>query len=468
MSENSDEHENFTALATRLGLSPAEMLVITHKVDLGIFDPSYGSIDLSPIQVAKIIQYLVERMSEEEEKPASKKIKKKTRRQQHNVIKAKKKGEDAKEPKSIIEFSEFFNLPEEDIRQICEDNELTVLTNKHTMSKVDRRKLTIVLSNKKLNSSVDDAAEIIIPVIETKRHNSSAPSHVTIERAVHKRISVLARELETDEDTLHYVIDALQIRIIQDRFQKVEVRHEAIIKTAITAMTNLPDDFNDRGEMRLKAIASKFGVPHSRLVRFCAEKGIPIRHTRYVSPHGGLHIATLLTSHNVVQDLNKNHSSIALTPAVEDETEESTLHKPTVNYQGISLTRQNFKEFSFEKSDMRQVDLSFSILVQANLKGVDATDGELSRVQATLADFSDAILSNTKFEHADLSMSSFRNACCIGTNFSNTNLQRVDFTGANLTNADFRWADLSEAIFSNTTWINGEIINSFTEAILGN
>jgi len=30
MSENSDEYENFTALASRLGLSPAEMLVVTH------------------------------------------------------------------------------------------------------------------------------------------------------------------------------------------------------------------------------------------------------------------------------------------------------------------------------------------------------------------------------------------------------------------------------------------------------
>ena len=53
MSENSDEYENFTALASRLGLNPAEMLVVTHKVGLGIFDPNYGSIDLSPNQVAK-------------------------------------------------------------------------------------------------------------------------------------------------------------------------------------------------------------------------------------------------------------------------------------------------------------------------------------------------------------------------------------------------------------------------------
>ncbi|MFN5115412.1 MAG: pentapeptide repeat-containing protein [Acidimicrobiaceae bacterium] len=468
MSENSDEYENFTALASRLGLSPAEMLVVTHKVGLGIFDPNYGTIDLSPIQIAKIIQHVAERETEEESQPSNKKPKKKTRRQQNNVIKAKKKNNYEKDPLTIREFETFFNLPEEDIRNICEENDITISGGNHTFSRVDRRKLTIILTNRKLNGSLTDAPETIIPVIETKRANPMAPSSAPVERAVNKRISVLARELETEEDTLHYVIDALQIRIIHDRFEKVEVRHEQAIRTALKAMANLPRDFNDRGEIKLKAIASAFGVPHSRLVQFCAEQGIPIRHTRYVSPHGGLRIATLLNSQDIVQELNRNNVNPASTTAAPQNTEELVEQTPAVNYQGITLTRQNFKEFSFEKSDMRQVDLSFSILVQANLKGVDATDGEFSRVQAALSDFSNANLSNARFDHADLSRSSLRNSCCIGTSFSNTNLQRADFTGANLTNADFRWADLSGAIFSNTTWINGKVINSPTEAVLEN
>lgn len=468
MGENSDGYENFTALASRLGLNPAEMLVVAHKVGLGIFDPNYGSLDLSPNQVAKIVQYVAERITADEEQPSNKKPKKKTRHQQNNAIKAKTKVRREKDPLTINEFVTFFNLPEEDIRHICEENDITISAGNHTFSKVDRRKLTIILTNKKLNESLTDPAETIIPVIEKKRPNSSSPTQATIERAVHKRVSVLARELEADEDTLHYVIDALQIRIIYDRFEKVEVRHELAIKTALRATANLPDDVNDRGEIKLKAIASKFGVPHARLVQFCAEQGIPIRHTRYVSPHGGLRIATLLDSQDVIQQLNRSSTNPVSSAAPPENAEELVEQMPAVNYQGISLTRQNFKEFSFEKSDMRQVDLSFSILVQANLKGVDATDGEFSRVQAALADFSNANLSNARFDHADLSRSSFRNTCCIGTNFSNTNLQRTDFTGANLTNADFRWADLSGAIFTNTTWINGEVINSSTEAVLGN
>ena len=468
MSENSDGYENFTNLASRLGLNPAEMLVISHKVGLGIFDTNYGAIDLTSIQVAKIIQYLAEYETKEEELSSSKKTKKKTRRQQNNAIKAKTKAKEETDPKTVNEFATFFNLPEEDIRHICEESDITISAGNHTFSKVDRRKLTLLLSNRRLNGSVDDATEIVIPVIQKKRPNSSTPNQVAVERAVHKRISVLARELETDEDTLHFVIDALQIRIIHDRFEKVEVRHEASIKTALSAMANLPNDFNDRGEIKLKAIAAKFSVPHSRLVQFCAKQGIPIRHTRYVSPHGGLRIATLLDSQDVIQELTRSDAStVPATPTTNNE-EKLVEQAPAVNYQGISLTRQNFKEFSFEKSDMRQVDLSFSILERANLAGVDATDGEFSRVQAAHADFSNANLSNAKFDHADISNGSFRNACCIGTNFSNANLQRVDFTGADLTNADFRWADLSDAIISNTTWITGEIINSSTEAVVGN
>ncbi len=466
MSENSNEYENFTALASRLGLSPAELLVVTHKVGLGIFDPNYGAIDLSPIQIAKIIQYVGERETDEESQTSNKKPKKKTRRQQINVMKAKKKSNEEKDPLTVREFETFFNLSEEEIRNVCEENDITISAGNHTFSKVDRRRLTIILTNRKLNGSLTDAAETTIPVIEIKQVNSLTPSSVSVERAVHKRISVLARELETDEDTLHYVIDALQVRIIHDRFEKVEVRHEQAIKTALKAMANLPKEFNDRGELKLKAIASTFGVPHARLVQFCAERGIPIRHTRYVSPHGGLRIATLLDSQDVIKELNRTDNSATSSSITSVVTEESVIETPTVNYQGISLTRQNFKEFSFENSDMRQVDMKFSILVQANLKGVDATDGEFSRVQAALADFSNANLSHARFDHADLSRSSLKNACCIGTNFSNTNFRGADLTGANLANADVRWADFSGATFSNTTWVNGQIINSSSEAVL--
>ena len=461
MSGNELGSENFTSLATRLGLSPAELLVVTHKIGLGIFDPNYGSLELNPAQVAAVHDY-VSHQADSSAVSDSRKSKKKTKKQQQNTIKAKKRDAKEEDPISIEDFSSFFNVSSEILMQLCADNEMVVGDVKQHLSKANRRTLSSLLYAHSLKVQNHDDEEVFIPIVEVKKSDVEHSAPVAIERATNKRISVLCRETETDEATLRYVIDALQIRIIRDRFEKIEVRHEVEIKTAITLMKDLPTERTERGEMRLKGMAAKYQVPASKLADLCAEYGIPTRHKRYVSTHGALRLATLLSDSEILRRVQQPDLIHDESTAVDVMSEEVT-NAESVNYRGISLARQNFKDFSFEKSDMRQVDLSHSILVEANLKSVDAREGQFIRAQAAKANFSAANVAGANFDHAELSRSIFVNATCEGTIFANANLQRSDFSGANLTGADVRWANFSGAIFSNTIWIDGQVINHIDE-----
>jgi len=461
MNGNEQGSENFTSLATRLGLSPAELLVVTHKIGLSIFDLNYGSLELDPMQIAAIHDH-VSQQADSATVSDSKRSKKKTKKQQLNTTKTKKRDEKEEDPISIEDFVSFFNVSSEILMQLCKDNDIVVGDVKQHLSKANRRTLSSLLYAHSLNVVDHDDAEVFIPIVEVKKLDVEHSAPVAIKRAANKRISVLCRETETDEATLRYVIDALQIRIIHDRFEKIEVRHEDEIKTAITLMKDLPTERTERGEMRLKGMAAKYQVPVFKLADLCAEHGIPTRHKRYVSTHGALRLATLLSDSEILRRLHHPDLIHDESMAVDVVYEEVT-NAESVNYQGISLARQNFKDFSFEKSDMRQVDLSHSILVDANLKSVDAREGQFIRAQAANANFSAANVSDANFDHADLSRSIFVNATCEGTIFANANLQRADFSGANLTGADARWANFSGAIFSNTIWINGLVINHIDE-----
>ena len=465
MTQASDEVEVFSSLAARLGQSNASLLAICHRVGINIFDPNYASIPLTDVQVQALTRYV----TESETIKASESTKKKKKNQQHRPIKQRKKLDDD-EPRSLVDLSEYFGVPVDELRSICEENDIPVTLDQNDLAKNSRKKLTGILASQNFGAagieSAGDTPEIPITYVATKEKNKTGASQQILERATIKRIAVLAKELSTTEDLLRFVIDALQIRVIEDRQDKIEVRHETDIARALNLINELPGEINERHELKLKTVAARFRTTVPALLVLCSEHGIPTRYKRYVSAHGGLHLATLLQTPGVLEKLDTSAKETSSTPAPDDmNTPKEVEVSEAVNYQGVSLARQNFEGFSFENSVMKEVDLSLAILVHANLRRVDAREGTFTRTKAFSADFSYSDISHAHFDHADMSSANLHSANCSDTNFTNANFQNADLTDANFTGADVRWADFNGARFHNTTWIDGRTIDSFTETL---
>lgn len=460
MEQSAATGELFSALAVRLGHSNASLLYVCHRVGINIFDPDYSNLELSEVQVQAITRFV------NEEKPAETGSNQKKKKPPRKPQKAKKK-QDVDEPRSLVDMAEYFDVSIEYLRRICDENEIPVTLDQDDLSKNNRRALIGILIATDFNSpTVGEESKTVNPIIHTtlKVKSPNADTSASRDRATHKRISVLARELGSTETVLRFIVDSLQIPIIEDRHDKVEVRHETDIAQALTLVDELPGELNDRGELKLKSVATRFNTSVPALIALCEEHAIPTRHKRYVSPHGGLRLATLLNNPDITAKLLLSPRPETGDPEPAEDIQPDISPIDAVNYQGISLARQNFEGFSFQNSMMNEVNLSQSILLNADFTGANATDGVFTRVRAMFCNFSSSVLANSRFDHADLSNADFSNADCRDTNFSNAILQNADFTGSNLSGADIRWADFSGAILHNTTWIDGELVNSLEQA----
>jgi hypothetical protein len=461
MKESATSGEVFSSVAARLGHSNASLLYVCHRVGINIFDPNYSNLELSDVQVQAITRFVIE------EKPVKAGSNKKKKKPSRKPIKNKKK-QDEDEPRSLVDMAEYFDVSIEYLRTICDENEIPVTLDQDDLSKNYRRALIGILIATDFNThTVSEETTTVNPITLTvqKAKTPNVDSPAIRERATHKRISVLARELGATETVLRFIIDSLQIPIFEDRHEKIEVRHEADIAKALTLVDELPGDLNDRGELKLKSVAARFSTSVVALVALCEENAIPTRHKRYVSSHGGLRLATLLNSSGITEKLQASiqEGDVHPEPSEDITTEVSGIE--AVNYQGISLARQNFEGFSFQNSMMREVNLSQSTLLYADLSGTNAIDGVFTRAKAAFSNFSGSTLAQARFDHADLSNANFSGADCTNANFTNTNLRTTDFTDANLSGADIRWADFSGAILHNTTWIDGRLVHSLEQAI---
>ena len=109
---------------------------------------------------------------------------------------------------------------------------------------------------------------------------------------------------------------------------------------------------------------------------------------------------------------------------------------------------------------MTKVDLSHSVLVGASFISATIRGGLFKRVLAHKANLNSVNAVEAIFDHADLSNTSLVGATCTNAVFTNANLRNADLTNAVLTGADIRFANLSGVIISNTTWVDGTVVNA--------
>lgn len=120
-------------------------------------------------------------------------------------------------------------------------------------------------------------------------------------------------------------------------------------------------------------------------------------------------------------------------------------HTAWLNSEGRDGNRANFRN-----ADLREADLSGTILMNASLRGADLSRAQLMQVDFRGADLSEAILQQTNisycnFSGATLSRADMRTAMMEGSLF-----EGADFSGAGLIGANLAGLQLSGANFTET------------------
>lgn len=245
-----------------------------------------------------------------------------------------------------------------------------------------------------------------------------------------KRISVLAKELNVQELTLRWLIDAVRATVIEGKQPKINLRDEALVKAACEVWANLPMDTNMIDRMRLSKIAKRSGATNKDLFKLCNDLNIKIQNKSFVSASDGVFLQTLYSRKSTEAPSKNTEATVpqqANVPGVE-----------RVQYRNTSYLRQNFVETSFVNSDFQQVNFGYADISGSDFTGCSLKDSQLTRVRAVGSVFVNAKISNCSFEFADLT----------GASFLNSELSAVSFR---------------KATFAETKWIDGRLINSELE-----
>ena len=452
----------FSDLATSLGLTNAELFSTCHKAGIPIFDQHYQSLTLTSDQVQVLTAFVSSQVSE-----APTKGKNSKKKQRETKIRQLRKPAPPAIPVlvTVQDFSEYYGLAIDQVKQLCTDNEITSEQQNWSITRRMRKELHDIL-RKGIGSPDSDTGvtnslqDLLAQALAEPENAKKAQPPAKQQRVTHKRIAVLTRELGISEPILLFVIDALQIPFTVERNPKIEIRHQDDIAVALSMLNELKIDSENTKNIRAQIICEHFGVSLPSVLNLCIEKGIPVRNKKQLSAHGVLRVGTLLNDPVRLNSI-KRLDQLAESSTPSNPTEETTTKETVevIDYQGVSLVRQNFEGFSFENAEMTKVDLSHSVLVEASFTSATICGGLFKRVLAHKANLNLVNAVEAIFDHADLSNSSLVGATCTNAVFTNANLRNADLTNAVLTGADIRWANLSGVIISNTTWIDGTVVN---------
>ena len=182
--------------------------------------------------------------------------------------------------------------------------------------------------------------------------------------------------------------------------------------------------------MRVSKIVKRSGLEVKDLMGLCSEFKIQIQNKSFVSAADGVYLQTLCLSHTVKTPASREEELVLEVL--------KNLSEDRVQYRNSNYVRQDFTNAKFNNSDFRQVNFGYSDVSNADFSGCLIVESQLIRVTAVGTIFDDTTISNCSFEFADLT----------GASFLNSKLEDVSFR---------------KAIFGNTKWVDGRLINSESE-----
>ena len=212
-------------------------------------------------------------------------------------------------------------------------------------------------------------------------------------------------------------------------------------------------------KVRISKIAKTFGVQAKDVRELCEGNDIPVISERFIANDSETIILVLLQLRSVQGD---EIVRVAPSPVTEKKISNKT---SSVDYSGLSLTRQEVREYDFSKSIMQEVDFSYSKLSDLNFCNSQLQDSVFVQVNIKNSNFESSNLAGALFEFVVAENIDFRNAILMKASFRKAKLKNCSFSGADLSQCNFQDAELencdfSGAVIADTKWIDGKLVQS--------
>ena len=275
-----------------------------------------------------------------------------------------------------------------------------------------------------------------------------------------KRLKLVAGEKGITEELLAKLCAAVGIPVESAKKSlKIDVQHLDQVDKVIDVFNEVQQYKSAEEKVRISKIAKHFVVQAKDVRELCEANDIPVISERFIANDSEIIILVLLQLRSVQGD---EIVRVAPHPVTEKKV---SIKTASVDYSGLSLTRQEVHEYDFSKSIMREVDFSYSklsdlnfcnsqlqdsVFVQVNIKN---STFEFSNLAGALFEF--VVAENIDFNNAILMKASFRKAKLKNCSFSGSDLSQCNFQDAELENCDF-----SGAVIADTKWIDGKLVQS--------
>ena len=278
--------------------------------------------------------------------------------------------------------------------------------------------------------------------------------------ATSKRLKLVANEKGIAEELLEKLCAVAGIPVESAKKSlKIDVQYLDQVNNVVDVFNVVQQFKSSEEKVRISKIAKTFGVQAKDVRELCEANGIPVISERFIANDSETIVLVLL---QLKSDSGGADVQANLPPVIEKAT---SIKTKTVDYSGLSLTRQDVHDYDFSKSMMQEVDFSYSrlsalsfnysqiqksLFVQVNIKNSMFGSANLD---GAVFDF--VVADKINFQNANLTSASFRKAKLKNCSFSGADLSQCNFQDAELENCDF-----SGAVIADTKWIDGKLVQS--------
>jgi uncharacterized protein YjbI with pentapeptide repeats len=278
--------------------------------------------------------------------------------------------------------------------------------------------------------------------------------------ATSKRLKLVANENGVSEELSNSLCVAVGIPVISTKKSlKIDVQYLDQLLSTIAVLKEVQQYKSADEKVRISKIAKLFGVQAKEVRDLCEANDITVLSERFIDGVAETIILVLL------QLKINSEGGVDLAEDAVVANKPNVSKTASVDYSGLSLTRQNIHDYNFSKSVMHEVDFSYSklsalsfrqsqmqrsIFVQVEIKNsnFDAANLQFSNLDFVRAE-------NVDFNNANLSDCSFNRAILKNCRFSGADLSRCNFQDAKFENCDF-----SKSIVVNTKGTDGILVQS--------
>lgn len=451
------------ALIKELSISKADLVRACLSIGLPIFGVDVLHREFSSDEVARV-QQKIGSMQLEEVALGAKSKKKKTKRRFQ------------KTPKYFadefqIDIEEIFALAKSSGFAIRNENyrlterQVAVLE-EHLIEREDSGFVELRLKNIEVeeNSAFATALKAALESRDSSEFSKSKNSRNEVAYvATSKRLKLIAREKGITEGLLNQLCTVAGIPVVSSKKSlKIDIQHLDQVDNIIEVFNEVRQYISAEEKVRISKIAKIFEVQARDVRELCEANDIPVISERFIANDSEIIILVLLQLRSVQGD---QIVRVAPPPATEKNTSTKTA---SVDYSGLSLTRQEVHDYDFSKSIMREVDFSHSKLSDLNFCNSQLQDSVFVQVNIKNSNFESADLAGALFEFVVAENIDFKNAILVKTSFRKAKLKNCSFSESDLSLCNFQGAELencdfSGAVIADTKWTNGKLVQSCEE-----